>query len=499
MHAYSADVARVCAFDSIDGPKIFGFRIDTETSIQPVWRSDVLKKYVVRDRRGIEVACLYGILLPSMEVQGLEIADGAIRTGAEIASHTDFETHVAGAVPGHWIAVTEIAGCRRLYPDPAGGVPIVYAPELGRVGASADQILDEAEYHSRFLAERHRKFVGGARSGWISGTLTAHRGVSRLLPSHWLDLDSMQVERFWPRDADVTLTDDIETVAATVAQSLRQFVEACRRDYDCALTLTAGFDSRLLLAAARDVAVGFPAVTFGKRGDGPDQRISAQMAASFGFDHRLVPIATAPLPAQARWDRMNGDCVMECNRAIHPTLADIAQPFIVTGVVGETMRAYLYKDRTQTVNSEAVTAASLLHRLALPLDSEMEADFAKWLAPISHFPTSVVLDLAYLELRAGSWAMGQMPTQSAIRPQLMPYAQRNVQQAFLLIDPRFKADCALARRIGEIAWPEAMAFPINCYGTWQDPFEKVTRLFDMGRAVRYMRRKNMVPHFARAA
>src|SRR4029077_6543503 len=73
-----------------------------------------------------------------------------------------------------------------------------------------------------------------------------------LLPNHSLDLHRWTIRRFWPRKARGRLP--LKEAAEKGAKQLRALTLAASRRFPLSLPLTAGRDSRALLAAARDVA-----------------------------------------------------------------------------------------------------------------------------------------------------------------------------------------------------------------------------------------------------
>lgn len=465
---------------------VFGARLDARDSLK-VDLSRGLDSRRILAADGRPLATLHGLLIEHFLPPGVMLAGTDIRLDFVPATAEAFEQRVLDGLAGLFLVVTE-AGAgwgRRLYPDAAAGVPVVYCPETRRIGASAATILNPAEYCRRFLADRHARLVAAEGKGWIPGTLTAHQGLRRLLPNHYLDLDNFSVHRFWPHAAPAVQS--LETAADSIAADLAGHVEAVARQFDTAVTLTAGWDSRLVAAASRRLAHRITYVTIGAAGAGLDQIAASRMGAALGLRHRLVPVAAASEAAQQRWDWLVGHAVREDNRLTHPTLAGIDAEVMLTGICGEPGRCRLYRHDIDTINDAPATADFVRARLGVPDDADVRADIDAWLAELPPMPRAMVLDLAYWELKCGSWAMAQGAAQKTVKLSLMPFAQRRVQQAFMAVAPAEKRTDRLFRAIGERLWPELTAFPVNRHGDLRDWLGPLPRLFDPQRLRRHLR------------
>lgn len=81
---------------------------------------------------------------------------------------------------------------------------------------------------------------------WFVGTSTIYDDVKCLVPDYYLDVNVNQQIRFWPREK-VKQVDRDENFA-TMHRMLNGFTKAFFNRYEGALALTAGLDSRVLLA-----------------------------------------------------------------------------------------------------------------------------------------------------------------------------------------------------------------------------------------------------------
>ena len=472
------------AFPGLLHVEAFGVRIAPDGSVH---RSPGLSEFPLVDSTGARVATLHGVLLKGWAGPGLHVSDGGVLADFPVADEATFVRRVLHGLHGMFLAITQGGLGRNLYLDFGGSIPVCWCEDTGAIGASADQILDDAGYEKRFLKARFERLVASEQHGWITGTLTAHQRIRRLLPGHALDLSTMQPRRVWPLKDELKIGLPIEAAAVQAGDAIRGLVTAAAHEHRCAITLTAGFDSRILLTSARDLRKDIAFATFGQRGEGLDQDLSARMAAELGLQHQLIATINAPPEAQLRWDRMVGHCMREVNRRIHPTLGAVPADFVLTGMYGEVGRARLYRQDADTINEREATTEFVLSRLTLPLDPDQIADVEVWLDGLRWMPRSMVLDMAFNELKFGTWAVGQAPAQKAVKFSFMPYAQAAVQSAFMETPPEVKGTQALFAAIGRHLWPEAMAYPVNRYGDWRDRMGKFAKLTRRESVVRFLR------------
>ena len=83
--------------------------------------------------------------------------------------------------------------------------------------------------------------------------LTPRKNVWRLLPNHFLDLRQWEAVRHWPK-AEILPVGDTDQAVTQVVERVRLHMKALVAKKPVLLRLTAGQDSRVLLACARPLA-----------------------------------------------------------------------------------------------------------------------------------------------------------------------------------------------------------------------------------------------------
>jgi len=414
---------------------------------------------------------------------------GEIKLPIAVTSLDDLERLLLPELAGLYILLTASPFPPRVYMDHGGSFPLVYSVRDRRAASSPALLLNEDQYERRFLRTLHQQLItreGGG--GWISGNLTAHDGVCRVLPNHYLDLESWKVSRFWPKSDDFKQWRPLNEATIDAAEALRKFSRAATGDFSVAVTMTAGFDSRLLLAGCRDVISNCQFFTLAAPGAELDMVVSQTLAKRFRLNHRVMPLHQASEREMAIWDRMVGDCMREAPRQTHVTLRDLVDcDAVFTGMYGEVGRCRLYRQDFERINAGQINERFVLDRLTLPPHPLLLADVANWLSELDGQPNSVVLDLAFLELKFGSWAMGQRPISNSIKLNLLPFAQRKIFEAFIGVAPAEKGTETLFWSTINLIWPELSQLPINKYGDVRDYLSIWKKLSNPNRVRRYLR------------
>ena len=418
------------------------------------------------------------------------VVDDEVVFPEAVESIADFEAKIIPRLAGSFIILTTGQLPPRLYLDHAGSMPIVYSSADRRAASSASLLLDEAEYQSRFLKDLHDALIVREGEGsWISGTLTAHRDVYRLLANHHLDFATWRVERFWPRPGEFDGWRDFNTAAAAGADAIKAFTDAVFKNFKTAATLTAGFDTRLVLAGCRDNIANCQFFTIAAPYAEKDMDIAKRIAARFGLKHKILPLRRADAMQTAIWDRTVGDSIIEAPRLTYPTMQKDLVEFDVqlTGAFGEIGRCRYYRQDLHQINDMKIDARFVVDRLTLPAHPVLIDNVQAWVDGLAGQPNSVILDMALHELKLGSWAMPQRAFMSSVKLSLMPFTQRIVFDSFIGVAPAEKDTKTLFWAMITRLWPDLKEFQINKYGDYKDHLTLFRKIFAPNRIQRLLR------------
>lgn len=427
----------------------------------------------VVDRNGLPCGMLLGFpidLRAACLIRGLWHLPHGCGVRTDDAIHTTLR-----ALGGRFVWIAPHPSGTRIYPDAAAQVTCVWDAAGKEAGSTAGAILEQSDYQKRFRARLFDE-LGIRREGWFPAGLTAHHGVQRLLPNHYLDLTTWTAHRFAattpsnPKPNEVI--DGISDIVRLQAKALLTDEKAV------AAALTAGRDSRAILACLRDMAqdLTFVTVTGGDRHQ-VDSIIASRLTDAFDLSHQTLPRKTADETAQARFIRRGGHCYADSNTRFHPSIAPLADDYVfIGGLGGEIARAFYWtKDDLPSLE---VTPALLMKRFGLRPSPTVEDALSDWLDSLPPMDDARdILDLAYVELRLGPWAMAQFCTDPTLQ-RYSPMISYDAVRLLLDLQHDWKVGDRLNEAIVQRLWPELNDHPYNTLGPWRDRWIKAQRVLE---------------------
>jgi len=406
-----------------------------------------------------------------------ELLGAGRSTAAEVRRRTD-------AFGGRFAAVVRDGARTTIFHDACGLRQVYWAVSAGdtwcasQPGLLARELgLERDPEALEFMASR------GEDDGavyWMPGDRSMYREVRCLLPNHLLDLGAGAARRFWPGPDALPPGLPLEAAVAASAHRLRGLVEGARRRFTLAVPLTAGWDSRLMLALARDFAAQATCFTLTyptAPADSRDVTVPARLLRRLGVPHRIVPYPrAADEPFRARF-RENADAVKEAYCGDAQAMRDHLPDGVtcLTGDVAEIVKCFwrLPGRADAEVTPEDLGALSLVgtHPFA-------RRAFDEWLAgaPRRGLP---LLDLFCWEQMAGRWQAQIRAEYDLVQESFAPLDCRTLLAGLLSVEesarqaPDFRFFRAL---IGQL-WPEVLSEPIN-------PPERPTARALVGRLLR---------------
>lgn len=370
---------------------------------------------------------------------------------------------------GRWALIVNDRQGRRLVGDAAGLRQIFYSDarqtdELwcaSQPGHIADALQLQLDREAVDFIEWFR--TKGPPESWWPGDSSQYREVRRLLPNHYLDLNSGQPQRFWPfnKPAARSLDDALGSIAETLAGMMRS---AALR-FDLAVAISAGWDSRLMLAACRSIAAELcyysskrPDMTWNHM----DVDIPSKLLAKLGLAHDTIEIRREVSPTFAALVNRNVPFAHTSRFAALQTELNYykGRKVGVTGNVSEVARCFYPRPDSP---GRAVTAEYLMMVSGLqhPFAGEQ---FGAWLneagAPLNYN----ILDLFYWEQRTGSWfAQNCLEFDATWYDVFFPFNSRRLLMEMLAVDEadRQAPGHELYRQLMLRLWPAVLSEPIN--------------------------------------
>jgi hypothetical protein len=150
---------------------------------------------------------------------------------------------------GSWACMVRIGDEWRVYGDPFHSIPLVYSSDMRFISSSTGLIPKVYREQSRSVAE---DLNIPEEDNWYPFGLTPYEQCNRLLPNHYLNLSKKKVVRHWPMSHTFGCYEQMEATS-TIINRLQRDTSAFVSDGYPYLSLTAGRDSRVLLACSREV------------------------------------------------------------------------------------------------------------------------------------------------------------------------------------------------------------------------------------------------------
>ena len=480
--------------DSLRGWK----RVEIREAIRATVHPDLPVTTASEGRRSLT---LLGFLFdPSNPEAGdREIVSKLLRQLTE-ASPTHSFVEATYDLGGRWILIADDGAAVRLFHDAMGMRTVFYTDRsrhaeswcASQPGLIAETLglTPDPEAQAQFVQSSiHREWPEYI---W-PGDRCLYAEVRHLLPNHLLDLTTGACRRYWP-DRSIGRMELAEG-AEESSRLLRQLVRAAAHRFPLALATTAGWDTRLILAASRDV-VGQMRFFTHRTANDADVTMAPRLLARFGLTHQMLPV---PERMDPEFERIYLRNVTDA----HEYWGRLAQ-----GMYGRypgdrvcvTANAFeITRTRIRLEAGENVTARALArwHWLAENLQERLESNayvvkaWEDWLAGVGDLHDVHVLDLFYWEHYSGNFAAIGEVEHDIIADFFTPPNCRRLLTTMLAVDDvhRDHDDPRLYVEMIRRLWPELLRVPVN--EPYEGPLGPVLRAF---RAVRLNR---LVPRGAK--
>jgi hypothetical protein len=295
---------------------------------------------------------------------------------------------------------------------------------------------------------------------WI-GEDTYFEYVKHLLPNHLLNLRTSSACRYWPQQEVARLR--LEEAADKICLFLQGMMQAATQRHSVMLAVTAGKDSRTLLAASRSVKdkVHYFINDHGLTAEHPDIRIPKTMCESVGVPFHVNNVSTEIDP---EFERVFLNNVFQATKDLLPMIQNVyfkqhSNKLNVLGI-GEIGRTR-YGKEPRRLNGHRMAYALGYPKSAYVI-KECERILPELLQTARKFHINP-MTLLYWEQTLGNWgAVGNSESDIAME-EFDPYASHALYELFLGVDEKYTRyqDSVLFHEIVHKMWPELLNWPIN--------------------------------------
>jgi hypothetical protein len=415
-----------------------------------------------------------------------KLAQATLRLKVNISSlESDIEEFV-DSLGGRYLVILFAGPTPRVYPDPFAMLAAVYAPEEKILASTSGLIPRSAAtpFQLSWISALDIPY----RSAMYPLGLTPRRGIERLLPNHFLDIGSWVQIRRWPRGA-LPAVHDTSAAEKRIAELAKRAIRAIAEVYPIQSPLTAGRDSRVLLACAREVIerVSFFTAYIPDETGWRDVVMAKAIAARFQLRHSILPYRRAGRSHLREWvDRTGGETgegrgwrSIRTFRQVDPRRA------VLIGWAGDIARPIWWSD---TSVDTAVTPERILEICQAPRLPDFVARAHSWLESIPTRTGIKTIDLLFAEQRGGCWAgVIEYAEDGGCPARLAPLCHPEIVRTMMCLPEGYRRGMSLESAIIGSNWPELLEHPFNdavAIGGGRKLFYRVRRSIS-GRLARY--------------
>ena len=298
------------------------------------------------------------------------------------------------------------------------------------------------------------------------GNSTPYNEIKHLLPNHYLNLETGCCRRFWPAKplSNLALHEAIDSAAST----LQGLMKSASNRFDLALSVTAGLDSRVVLAASKPIRDSISFMTVRQirmRDDHPDVTIAARLSSVLGLKHDVVRSSliiddefidifkkNVPIPHYI----YAPDAQAILNYCAHGKVA-------VTGSTSEVSRSS-FRALINRPRDHKLTAQHFMRLQSMGTNKFARVHYEKWLLGLGNVYNLDILNLFEWELDDGNWlAMCQLEFDIAWKDIFSPFNCRRLITTLLSVKQQYMMPpkYELYRMLIKNMWPEVLNVPIN--------------------------------------
>lgn len=303
-------------------------------------------------------------------------------------------------------------------------------------------------------------------------------GLDRLLPSQVLDLGAGRVRarRLMPGLPRREVPDVARELCARLAAGTGQVAAGAGTVW---LALTAGVDSRTLLAAA--LVQGVPVRTFTQLHDRmslADRLLPPRMAAAVGVPHMFLPPQDLRPERLDLYDRHTGGAAQDKDRDFYPRgqwdFVQAGDVVLRANAFEVVASSWQNRVRAGDAGSAVPPTAALLRMLKAPGGDDFERDADRWRQWAQAHPEPALqwVDRLYWEQRLGSWAatteqsLDLLPGRSVVLPNSLA-----IFQALGALTQTERRGFLAQRALLSAQSPVLAGFPVNpraaSFSPWQ--------------------------------
>ena len=372
---------------------------------------------------------------------------------------------------GRFVIIAKIKNELRIFNDAAGYRQIFYYTDDNHCiwcGSQPSILAEEFNIETdKSIVEDLEKLplIRDEAARWYPGKITLYKDIYHLTPNHYLDLKSGEVIRYWPIKSLEHIS--VEKAAEYSSKVLQGAFESAGQRNCLALTVTAGYDTRVLLAACKMLKekIHYLTHTHGSLNENmPDIQIPRKLLERYGLNHHIAHHSDkVENDFQAFFKRnVTGAKDLHNNNAyaFYKYFENIGTEMLVAQGEGGGLGKRFYR-LPKLYGANEKTLATVVGMRGSRI---AEQAIGEWMESANKGVARGIdiLDLLYWEMRLGNWSTLAVSSYDIVFETLLPFNCRNLLECFISVEIQDRLTTKNTHLcLIKNMWPELLEFPLN--------------------------------------
>jgi hypothetical protein len=370
-----------------------------------------------------------------------------------------FESELNG-LSGRFAAVFLSSRTARFYLDASGSLAAVYCRDHQVVASTCNLIPQIGDLQENRALIRALGLP--QRDGYFPFGLSPWLGITRLLPNNFLDLRKWTAIRHWPKTRMVDSNRNPQETVRDIAALIEAFISGVTALAPAQIPITAGYDTRVLLACSRPSlpSIRFITTQLPDVNARMDCAYGRRIAKRFDLDYSVMTWKNPSRAEIENWLYRTGSCVVDrITRCVATDQQLDPTRFSLLGLAGEIGRSYYWLP--DDFPARPLSCDELLRRFHFPPVDLVSQEASDWLERLPTADLQEKLDLLYIEQRLGCWAGPSMYGPQQARFVAYPFNSRRIFEKMLSLPEDYRRQERLPKDLIRLKWPELLEFPFN--------------------------------------
>lgn len=294
------------------------------------------------------------------------------------------------------------------------------------------------------------------------GDLTLYDEIRQLMPNHFLEVNGMKVSRYWPK-AKIEKR-PLKEVTIECAKMIEGYMASITRRYEVMIPVTAGKDSRIMLAASKrfkDRVYYYINKPENLAYNNPDITVPRRLLADLNLDFNIqVPSSEVDEEFKKVYFYNNEYASTEFLPIIYNYYTKFPNKINLPGLwAAAGMAAY----KSKKIKKTGRRLAQLNHVDHYSFAIKYYDD---WIAKRQYLFQSLkfeMIDLFYMEEGLANWGTQIQTEKDVAQEEINLFNSRDLVTLFLSVKPKFISTPYFKLHIGiiKLLWPEVLKIPIN--------------------------------------